>query len=71
MNNIGKVRALSGLSQSKLAAVLGVSERTLRSYEHGTPVPSNVLAELSRVTGCSVDYMLGLDSRVFIKEEGT
>lgn len=67
MNNIRKARALSGMSQAKLAAALGVSERTLRSYEAGAPVPSTVLAELARITGCSVDFMLGLSVWVSIQ----
>lgn len=67
MNGIRKARVLSGLSQAALAGLAGVSERTLRSYEHGAPVPSDVLVKMVRATGFSADFMLGIAA--FIKEE--
>lgn len=60
MTNLKKARLGTGLTQGQAAQQLGVTERTLRSYEQGGPVPSTVLVKLSRLTGKTVDYLVGL-----------
>lgn len=70
MTNIKRARLLAGLNQVEAAAKLGVTDRTLRTYEKGGEIPSTVLVKLARLTGMSADYLLGLKDRPeIIKEE--
>ena len=49
------------LKQRQLAEILGCSQRTYSDYECGkTRMPPDVLIELSRYYGTSVDYLLEL-----------
>jgi transcriptional regulator with XRE-family HTH domain len=49
--NLGRLlrsaRMTRDLSQAELAAVIGVSERSVRSWEHGSPPPADVLLALA------------------------
>lgn len=49
------------LKQRQMAEILGCSQRTYSDYECGkTRMPPDVLIELSRYYGTSVDYLLDL-----------
>ena len=49
------------LNQTRVAAVLHVSQTTYSRYENGTlDIPSASLIALARFYGTSVDYLLGL-----------
>ena len=59
--HIRDLREDHDLKQRELAEHLGCSHRTYSDYENGrTRVPPDVLIELSRFYGTSVDYLLGL-----------
>ena len=60
MNNIRKARLLIGWTQDQMAQRLGISSRTLRDYEKGRPIPSDLLVAMRKLTGQSADYLLGL-----------
>jgi len=63
MTNLRKARLLQGWNQSEAAKLLDISERTLRSYENGAPVPSTIIVKLAELTGRTADYLLGLTTK--------
>ena len=59
--NIRELRKDHNLKQRQLAEHLRCSQRTYSDYENGkTRVPPDILIELSRLYGTSVDYLLNL-----------
>lgn len=55
------LREDNDLKQRQLAKHLGCSQRSYSDYENGrTRVPPDILIELSRFYGTSVDYLLDL-----------
>lgn len=55
------LREDNDLTQRELADHLGCSQRSYSDYENGkTRVPPDVLIELSKFYGTSVDYLLDL-----------
>jgi hypothetical protein len=54
--NLGRLlrsaRMARDLSQAELAAVIGVSERSVRSWEHGSPPPADVCWRWRMRCGC-------------------
>lgn len=62
-NRIAEMRKIRGLSQAKLAKLLGVAQNTVSNWENGTREPDNeTLKKISQLLGCTVDYLLCLDS---------
>lgn len=62
VNTLGKtikeIRKLKKIKQKDLAALLGVSERTLLNYERGDTIPSlSKLIEISKILGISSDIL--------------
>lgn len=58
---IAKARKMAGLSQKQLADLLGMSQQAVYYYEAGrSDIKASVLKELSKATGCSVSFILGL-----------
>jgi len=41
--------------------MLGITMKTYNNYIRGATVPSTVLEQLRKLTGRSIDYLLGLD----------
>lgn len=60
--NIEAERGRLQMSKGEMCAVLGVTLKTYNSYIRGTAIPSTILEKLRGLTGCSVDYLLGLDT---------
>lgn len=61
MNRIKELRNERGITQSDLAKLLNVSDRTIGYYENGQRDPdTNTLKILSEYFDVSVDYLLGL-----------
>ena len=55
-----ELRTAAGLTQSQLAAVLGVAQPTLCGWETGTArVPSDLLPRLADILGCTIDDIFG------------
>ena len=69
---ITKLRVAKGLSQSQLSQKLGVKRSVVSYYESGERLPSyDVLIEMGRVFGVSLDYLLkGKDSSRIITVTG-
>lgn len=62
-NRIADMRKIRGLSQAKLAKMLGVAQNTVSNWENGAREPDNEnLKKLAQVLGCTVDYLLCLDT---------
>lgn len=59
--HIRDLREDHDLKQREVAVYLGCSQRSYSDYENGkTRVPPDILIELSRLYGTSVDYLLDL-----------
>ena len=69
---ITKLRVSKGISQSQLSQKLGVKRSVVSYYESGERLPSyDVLMEMGRVFGVSLDYLLkGKDSSRIITVTG-
>ncbi len=60
---IKELRLESGMSQSELAAKIGVAQNTITQYEKGTAKASlEVLVNLAVALKTTADYLLGLES---------
>lgn len=66
--NIEAERGRLQMTKGDMCKTLGVTLKTYNGYIRGTAIPSSVLERLSSLTGCSVDYLLGLDNRRATKE---
>ena len=61
-NRLKEERARRGLTQADLAAMAGVSRKTINTVENGVFVPSTVLAlRLARALGVSVEQLFQLE----------
>ena len=58
---IRDIREDSDLTQTDIAKMLNVAQRTYSGYENGTrSIPIQLLVKLAFYYGVSVDYLLGL-----------
>ncbi len=63
METLKKLRESKGLSQQKLASLIGVSRSTVAMWESGKSQPSlEMLVELAQLFEVSVDYLLDVQS---------
>lgn len=58
--NIEAERGRLQKTKSDMCKALGITLKTYNSYINGGTIPSGTLEALSRMTGRSVDYLLGL-----------
>ena len=60
--NLIKIRKRQGLSQEKLAELIGVSRGSISKWETGKKTPNaDNIAELAIVLNVSSDYLLGIN----------
>lgn len=60
-NRLREARTERGLTQADLAAMAGVSRKTINTVENGVFIPSTVLAlRLAQVLGTSVEALFQL-----------
>lgn len=59
--NIEAERGRLQMSKGEMCVALGVTLKTYNCYIRGAAIPSTILEKLKSLTGCSVDYLLGLD----------
>jgi transcriptional regulator with XRE-family HTH domain len=65
------LREESGMTQSELARVLGLSRSGVNAWEMGLSVPSTpYIVELAKQFNVSTDYLLGMDSSSTISISG-
>jgi len=65
-NHLKERRTRHGLTQTDLAALIGVSRKTINTVENSVFVPSTLLAlQLAKALNCSVEdlFFLGEDKR--------
>lgn len=60
--NIEAERGRLQMSKGAMCAALGVTLKTYNGYIRGAAIPSTILEKLKSMTGCSVDFLLGLDA---------
>lgn len=59
--NLKRLREQKGISQQKLAELLGVTQQAVGKWEKGKSEPdTETLAKLAKLFDASVDYLLGL-----------
>lgn len=62
--NINAECARAGMTKSLLAERLGVSYGTLKNWMNGKgEIPASKLIIMSKLFGCSTDYLLGVGPR--------
>lgn len=67
-DNIQKLRKESGLTQEKLAALLGVSFQAVSRWENGVAYPDiELIPRLAFVFGISIDSLLGYQTEKSIQ----
>lgn len=58
MKNLKSIRIKCGLTQSKLAALIGVEVSTVTKWETCTSYPrAEMLPELAKILGCTIDEL--------------
>lgn len=63
---VAEARQLVGLSQKQLADKLGVSQQAVYYYETGrSDIKASILAKISKLTGCTVSYILGVSDEPY------
>lgn len=64
MNNTKtrEARIKKGITKGMAADKLHISLKGLYNYEHGKPIPSDVLINMSRLYECTTDYLLGINN---------
>lgn len=66
-----ELRLMKKMTQSQVAARLGLSKAVISGYENNIKTPSlEVLAQISLLYGVSTDYLLGLDNRNMLLVDG-
>jgi transcriptional regulator with XRE-family HTH domain len=64
-------RLEKGLSQAKLAALVGLTKAAISKYETSVNYPAyNILIRFARVFKVSTDYLLGVEKRKTLNIEG-
>lgn len=62
--NINAEMARRNMTNKQLADNLGVSEKTISNWKAGrTDIPSSKLINMTRMFGCTADYLLGNEPR--------
>lgn len=70
-NNLKKMRLREGLTQGRLAELLGVTKSVVSYYELHERTPSpEVLIKLASIFHVSADYLLGLDKKETVDLDG-
>ncbi len=57
--NIEAERGRLQMTKGQMCEALGVTLKTYNSYIRGAMIPSTVLESLHKITGRSIDYLLG------------
>lgn len=71
MKNLKKLRQESRKTQLELATALGLNRSTYNGYEQGFSEPNtDTLIKLADYFGCSVDYLLGHQTKSTLQIEG-
>ncbi len=66
-NCIEAERARTGLTIAEFAERIGVAEKTYRNWrDSAKPITSDMLVKISRLFGCSIDYLLCLTDKIKI-----
>lgn len=68
-NRIAEIRHNFGMSQEKLAEELNVTQASVSLYENGSNIPLDILIEMSRYFGVTVDHLLGLSENLPVPVE--
>lgn len=61
--NIEAERGRLQMTKSQMCDALGVTLKTYNGYIQGAMIPSTVLETLHKITGRSVDYLLGINDQ--------
>lgn len=63
--NIEAERARRGMSREDFVRPIGVSTKTYSNWQNNqTDIPCTKLILMARFLGCSIDYLIGIESQV-------
>ncbi len=65
--NIDVERTRFKMSLEELSEKLGVERRTVYTWQQTGKIPATALIKMSKLFGCSVDYLLGLTEERTVK----
>lgn len=60
--NIEAERGRLQMTKTDMCNALGVTLKTYNGYIRGAMIPSNILEQFRKMTGKSIDYLLGMDT---------
>ena len=60
--NIEAERGRIQMTKGQMCTALGITLKTYNGYIRGSMIPSTVLEDLHKITGRSIDYLLGIQS---------
>lgn len=69
MNRIKELRTAEGISQQKLAQVIGTTQRNISYWESGIEISAQFASRIANFFDVTVDYLLGLEDDFGIKVE--
>ena len=61
--NIEAERGRLQMTKTDMCQELGVTLKTYNGYIRGAVIPADILEQLRKMTGQSIDYLLGLDAQ--------
>lgn len=68
---LAKLRENKRLSQSQLAARLGITKSMVSAYENSARMPSYaVLLRIAGMFNVSLDYLLGMENQIIFRTDG-
>lgn len=62
-NNIEAERGRLCMTKESMCKELGITLKTYNRYINGAAIPSSKLEKLRAMTGCSIDYLLGINDK--------
>lgn len=67
MNRIKELRTAEGISQQRLAQVVGTTQRNISYWESGVEINAQYATRIANFFDVTVDYLLGLEDDFGVK----
>lgn len=60
-DRLAMAREAKGLSQGKMASMLGMTQQAYHNYEHGREMKASMICKVCAILECSPSWLLGID----------